>query len=676
MAFFRERSIKTLLTDLKNWFALKAETVFSVNGHRPQNGDVTLDTVPFADNLTTDETQQSNGTFIVRTTGGAISLSDGEAYAMRFMGNRVHNGYVQEVLTPTVIPMPRPTPAAITAVLDEATFEAYVETAGTYEIHYSSGAWDTDPALYGVTVSNAPVNGDSISIQWDGENPAVMTVNAVQREAPDPIRITLDRTVFISYVNDSTTITLTFTTSWSEDPSLYGVTVINEPIAGDQISIYYVKEDRGTIVQATPTALVATGWNLYNNLTGYAFAPKYSDLYGYRIGGTYSGVKFSKTPDGAQSAITVTGGLFNIPEDGYIIVEGGDSTTYVYTTWSDWTEGYSGDFETYTEITLDFAQIMTNYFPYGLMQVGDVRDEINLNTGSAISRIERLAYNAENLALVAGRQYEVDTNYIYVVRTAEVVNSISLENELTVSEHGTEFFRGTQVGVYAEVLYGNNLKDKLRRNVLTIGAQTLSSSEQTQVRTNIGAGSAADVSSNTQAISNLNLNLGGAIAIVCDGDTHPYLPAHSYIYVTNNTHGLTDGLYQVGSSGRAVNSQITSSMCTAVSDGGLNALNSKFTTIEDKKITRIGTYFTERDAFKARRVGNAITIFSYVNITTQVSSSTEFADTGFSSAEGLFLFFDSTTKATIVRCSSGKLIPNDTLATGYYYAVGSAVTPI
>lgn len=200
----------------------------------------------------------------------------------------------------------------------------------------------------------------------------------------------------------------------------------------------------------------------------------------------------------------------------------------------------------------------------------------------------------------------------------------------------------------------------------------------TTAKTVVGAinENASGIISNSTAISNLNLNLGGAIAIVCDGDTHPYLPQYSYIYVTNNTHGLTDGLYQIGSSGRAENSQITSSMCTAVSNGGINALNSKFTTIEDKKITRIGTYFTERDAFKARRVGNAITLFSYVNITTQVPSSTEFANTGFSSAEGLFLFFDSTTKETIVRCSSGKLIPNDTLATGYYYAVGSAVTPI
>lgn len=584
MAFFKERSIKTLLTDLKDWFALKAQTVFSVNRITPVDGNVQIDTVPFADNLTTDETQQSNGEFTIRTTGGAISLSDGEAYALRFMGNRVHNGYVQEILTPTVTPMPRPIPSAITAVLNEATFEAYVEEAGTYVLTYEDDEWDEDPTLYGVTVSNDPIDGDSISIVWDGENEAVMTVNAVERVAPDPITITLDRTVFISYVSSSTTITLTYTTTWSADPSLYGITVYNEPIAGDQISVYYVKEDRGTIVQATPTALVATGWNLYNNLTGYAYAPKYSDLYGYRIGGAYSSVSFAETPEGAQTSITVTGGLFNIPSDGYIIVDGGDSTTYVYTTWSDWTEGYVGDLETYTEDVLNLATVMTNYFPYGLMRVGDVRDEINLNTGSAISRIERLEYNAENLASVAGRQYEVDTNYIYVVRNAEVINSISLADELTVSEHGIEFFRGSQVDVYAELLYGNNLKDKLRRNVLTISAQTLSTSEQSQVRTNIGAGSATDVSNNSDAIANLNLNLGGAIAIVCDGDTHPYIPAYSYIYVTNNTHGLTDGLYQVGSSGRAENSQITSSMCTAVSGGGLNAVKNKIDSLSTDSV--------------------------------------------------------------------------------------------
>ena len=171
MALLKERSIKTLLTDLKDWFALKAKTVFSVNGHEPVDGAVNFDTIPYADNLTSDETQHTEGSFLARTTGGEISLSDGDSFVQRILGNRVHEGYVAEVLTPTVIAMPRPTPAAITATLNETTFEEYVGEAGTYTLSFTGGDWSADPALYGVTVTNDPVNGDQIVITWDGDTP-------------------------------------------------------------------------------------------------------------------------------------------------------------------------------------------------------------------------------------------------------------------------------------------------------------------------------------------------------------------------------------------------------------------------------------------------------------------------------------------------------------------------
>lgn len=458
--------VKNTLIQAKEYFAQIKDVVLSVNKVKPVNGDVTIDTVPFADNLTSDDTYQSNGDFIIRTTGGAISLSDGDAFIQRMMGNSVHQGYVAEELELEVIPIPRTAPASIVATLNESTFEAYVGTAGTYTLTYYEGEWSESPSLYGVTVTNTPIEGDNISIVWDGENDAVMTVNAAWREVPDPITATIDRDTFVQYVTESGTITLTYTTNWSADPTLYGVTVVGDPVGGDQIVITYVKEDRGTIVVATPTAIAATGWNLYNNLNGYAYAPKYSDTYGYRIGGAYTSIAFAETPTGNQSPITVEDGLFNIPDDGYIIVTGGDSTTYIYTTWGDWQSGFSGSLETYTETSISLSSIMTQYFPNGLMRVGDIRDEINLNTGSAISRIERLAYTPENIAAVAGRAHEDDENYIYVVRTSEVVNSISLEDKLTVSEHGTEFFRGTSVPVYTEILYGQNLKDVLRRGVV------------------------------------------------------------------------------------------------------------------------------------------------------------------------------------------------------------------
>ena len=80
-----------------------------------------------------------------------------------------------------------------------------------------------------------------------------------------------------------------------------------------------------------------------------------------------------------------------------------------------------------------------------------------------------MAYSAEARAAAAeaGRPYEFDENYIYQVRATEVTSPITIDEEYQVSEHGLEWFTGTTVDVYAEILYGSNLKDKLRRDVIT-----------------------------------------------------------------------------------------------------------------------------------------------------------------------------------------------------------------
>jgi hypothetical protein len=89
--------------------------------------------------------------------------------------------------------------------------------------------------------------------------------------------------------------------------------------------------------------------------------------------------------------------------------------------------------------------------------------------GLAISNVERLSYSAENLAAAkaTGRTYEYDTNYIYLERAAAVSSEITLDGAYTVSDHGIEYFLTTTVPVYAGVLYGNNLKNKLEVDVLT-----------------------------------------------------------------------------------------------------------------------------------------------------------------------------------------------------------------
>lgn len=324
-----------------------------------------------------------------------------------------------------------------------------------------------------------------------------MVVTAVERA--EPITATFDPDTFKEYVLESGTTTLVYTTDWSEDPALYGVTVSGTPVSGDVITITYVKEERGEILVSNPTRLVATGWNLYNYTDGYARVVKYA--HGYQVAGTYTSLQYSATLTGAKSEIVVTSGNFDIPDDGYVWVNGGDSSTEIYATWDDWTEGPDGDHEQYSESVINLATVMASKFPYGLLQVGTVADEIDLNLGQAISRIERMAYSEANRAIAAasGRDYIFDEDNIYLVRASAQTSTIEIDGSIQVNDHGIEYFEGTDAPVEALVLYGNNLKNKLERDVLTISPQELTAAQKAQVRSNIGAeeaaGNVTDISS-------------------------------------------------------------------------------------------------------------------------------------------------------------------------------------
>lgn len=378
----------------------------------PETRNIRVTNVALADNLTSDEAQINEGTYILRTSGGEASIADGSAWLNEITGNTVKTGYVPESIDMTVS-------GNISATLDRDTFVAYVATSGT--------------------------------------------------------------------------ITLSYTTDWSADPSLYGITVTGTPENGDTIVVVYVKENRGQITTATPMSFVSTGWNLYNHSVGYARVINYSEEYGFMIEGSYSSLKFAETLSGEQVAITPVNGFFVLPAgvtSGYVFVTGGNNTdTAIWMTWSDWTEeANGGTWEAYTQTTIDLSEIMV-LFPNGLMRVGNVYDEINLNTQRAYSRIDKIEYTAQNLenVIASGVPYDTDTGYIYFAKESPAMYTINVNGEYAVSDHGMEMFLGTSVPVTASSLYGQDLKGKLRRDVVTISQQTLTAAQQAQARENIGA---------------------------------------------------------------------------------------------------------------------------------------------------------------------------------------------
>lgn len=415
MAFenLKSTGLTYLLTRLKEHFLQIKDAVKTVNGEEPdENGDILIESVPYAQNLESETSHRNVDSFIQRTTGGTGSVENGGSWLMNIKGNYIHNGFVPESIN--------------------------------------------------------------------------MTVTAVERE--NPITATLDRETFVDYVSESGTIILTYTNTWSASPVDYGITVTGTAVSGDVITIVYVKEERGTITQSNPQSFVSTGWNLYSHANTYAKVVKYSK--GYKVGGTYTALQYSATVSGEKTSIVVSNNNFDVPADGYVWVTGGNGTdTAIYPTWDDWSDGHPGEWEGYSASVVDLSGVMSSYFPYGLLAVGSVQDEIDLNLGQAYSRVQRMEYSAENLATAAesGREYEYDEDYIYLAKATVTPVQIAVDNSVSADDHGIEYFTGTNVGVNAEILYGNNLKNKLERDVLTISQQTLTDEQKTQVRTNIGA---------------------------------------------------------------------------------------------------------------------------------------------------------------------------------------------
>ena len=114
-------------------------------------------------------------------------------------------------------------------------------------------------------------------------------------------------------------------------------------------------------------------------------------------------------------------------------------------------------------------------------------------------------------------------------------------------------FTNTEEKVLANSIYGNNLKNKLERDVLTISQQTLNTSEQAQVRTNIMAkcliisGSCPNTMINTAATSTRinNTNITNDMVVINSVLDTPSAQVNDWSVDTYNGYltitGIIDG---------------------------------------------------------------------------------------------------------------------------------------
>ena len=293
--------------------------------------------------------------------------------------------------------------------------------------------------------------------------------------------------------------------------SNYGITIIGTEHNNDYITIVYSKVDFGSISNCTPTQFKSIGFNLYNHTTGLARVVGSESGQWYNVKGTFTSLEFSTEPDGTFTPISLstytvgaysTNNGFAIYQNGYVKVIGGDdTTTMINLIWSGYMIG--ADYQAYKESVIDIPTSGINLntmdpttLPTELRSVGDYRDEISFDLSTWTVNIGRMDYTEANLEQlisdnplwVEGREYNWDNDYIYYKLDTPIVYSISssLTGIYDVDDFGIEELIGTSVPGLVSILYGQNLKDKLRRDVLTIGPQTLTQEQKQQVWQNLG----------------------------------------------------------------------------------------------------------------------------------------------------------------------------------------------
>ena len=143
-----------------------AAAVKSVNGTTPgSDGNVVINEVPFAGNLTSDQSQATAGEFTLRTTGGSRSVGSGSAQLQEIRGTMLHTGVVQESLT-----WDTQETSGITVSIDRDTFVEYVTESGeitlTYNSGWKNGSTSVNLTDYGITVTGSPNANDKIVITY------------------------------------------------------------------------------------------------------------------------------------------------------------------------------------------------------------------------------------------------------------------------------------------------------------------------------------------------------------------------------------------------------------------------------------------------------------------------------------------------------------------------------
>ena len=538
---------------------LKEKFIQSVNGETvDSHGNVQINQVALAENLTSPDAAASIDRFIYRTSGGSASLTSGEANLVFINGNTSIVDRVQESMN-----VASDTTFSVTINDADDLRDAVSNTTGTYVLTYTAPTSSTPTDVWEPSTSSWIYDNDTTTLADWGLTSDELVAPSLSVDVNGITSATVVPDTFISAVGGNTITDYEFTysgTAWelnSEEVTLsnYGISVTGTPTTSSIITVTYIAGtptttvtisftayDPGTINVATPSAFQATGFNQFDKATMYIANATIDDGAIVANTGTYVcycraiGGEHGYIAESIDGHIDTTGGMgwcASLPEIGSTVVttsaDVNDSVTEYAADFTYMTDGYmvvvvddmddlmmwcewSGDVNGQTEYTaysvpstvtiptvctIEGTQYYLPTYTYGMPRLGNVYDTINFESSTYIKRIERLAYSAENLAIVQAMSpvpvYDYDDTNIFYVLDNPITYSFtnSTGGVYIVDDHGTEEFIGTSVPVEAELLYGQNLRDKLRTDVLTISKQNpdLSDAQLNQVYENLNLAS-------------------------------------------------------------------------------------------------------------------------------------------------------------------------------------------
>ena len=505
-----------------------SKRVTAINNILPdKHGHVTLERVPYADNLVSDVNQTDVSSYFFRTTGGTKDIKSGDAHISYIQGNTVIHDRQDQIFNISASSTHTPAEGEIyVPIVAEANIDIWEKNnivleqdfgvEKTYIFIYDGNSWKlenggittlVDISSFGIAVTGNIFKDDTITVSYRPYDPGIIYMTGFQELFPS-----------------------------DGSEAILKSTGIGNFYHTDKLTGATINPSTGEIMHTSATEYVCYCLASYSDINGWTAYERTSTI--KYIGfsktkpnfGTIVSFKHSTHYTGTQVR-TADYLLEENPDDdehyGYIVV---CCTNYIelsiHPAWSKthtepWIYLNEASYVHCPSKTISGNNIWTTTCGSYLPRVKGVADEINFDLRQYVRRINKQSYNGiadleHQLSLLMNKGvdiYDYDRNTIWYVMTEPEIykfpddpESYSYDGNYQVDDFGSEIFTyfaewstttdGRDIklpGYTVCAIYGQNLKDKLARDVLTKSQQQLSQLEKAQVLSNIGAVSSNDV---------------------------------------------------------------------------------------------------------------------------------------------------------------------------------------